>query len=170
LTSDAAAASGGNFANGAVTGAFAYAFGRMAERAREPDGRAFTENEAAAAKSEFPSLDVDKARVAYDMPGNAGFTPRNTIHAPSSLSACQDFITCSGGDYAGWFIHEAAHVWQYQSGVSPVWGHIFSRDIFTFGNYLPLSQYRTTPSSTGLSTERQADWHMWHYTCSNGGC
>ena len=148
----------------------AYAFNDAAHRTLRRSARVLTEREAEAVKAELPGIDVDRVRVAYDMSGDAAFTPRNTMHFPESMNSCQDFITCSGGDYSGWFVHEATHVWQYQSGVSPFWGHIFSRDILTFGNYLPLSQYRTTPSPAGLSTERQADWHMWHYTCANGGC
>jgi hypothetical protein len=89
------------------------------------------------------------------------------MHFPKYTSDCQDFITCKNGGYAGWFIHEATHVWQYQTGRSPFWGHILSEDVFTFrGDYLPrdgMSGYMNLPSVNGLSTEKQADWHLWHY-------
>jgi len=138
------------------------------------DGRTLTGNEANASKSEHTNLDVDIVRVKYDIPFFDGaFTPGNTIHFPSYMKHCQDFITCDNGRNAGWFIHEITHVWEYQNGVSPFWGHIFSSDIFTFENYLPLVDYLNTPSPIGLSTEKQADWYRWHYVCTNGlqvGC
>ena len=153
---------GGKFKNGAVTAAFARLFNDEVHKERNHDqrGRQLTEKEVEAARSEFPDLDTSVVRVKYDLAGDGAYTPRNTIHFPKAVSSCQDFIACSGGDYAGWFIHEITHVWQYQNGVSPFWGHIFSKDVLRFGDYLPLSTYRITPSPLGLSTEKQGDWHM----------
>jgi RHS repeat-associated protein len=136
-------------------------------------GRHLTQGEANAARSELPGIKTDPMRVKYDSPTDGAATPRNTIHFPSNVSDCTDFSSCHHGAYIGWFVHEATHAWQYQNGVSPVWGHIFSADIFTFGDYLPLKQYLRTASPAGLSTEKQADWHMWHYECGHnlaGGC
>ena len=131
-------------------------------------GRVLTQGESDAAHSELPDLKTDPVRIKYDLHGNAAYTPNNTMHFPSSMAYCQDFSSCNHGDEVGWFIHEITHVWQYQHGVNPFWGHIFSRDLFKFGNYLPLNKYLKTASPNGLPTEEQADWHMWHYECTHG--
>jgi len=129
----------------------------------QSQSRPLTGNEAQAAKLELPGLNTDAARVTYDMSGSAAYTPRNTMHFPSDVSGCRDFIKCNDGRYAGWFIHEVTHVWQYQNGRSPFWGRIFSVDVFILGDYLPQDAYMNLPSPNGLSTEQEADWHQLHY-------
>jgi hypothetical protein len=149
------------------------ASGSAGPATQQRDDRPLTEGEVEAAHSEHPDLKSGPVRIKYDLHGRAAYTPNNTMHFPSSMSWCQDFSTCGHGTQAGWFIHEVTHVWQYQHGRSPLWGHIFSMDVFSFGNYLPLSKYVQTPSPEDLSTEKQADWYMWHYVCSheaNLGC
>jgi len=148
------------------------AFQQIAQR-EQRQGRQLTEGESKAAHSEFPDLNTDPVRIKYNLHGNTAFTPNNTMHFPQSMSYCHDFSSCDHGAQIGWFIHEVTHVWQYQNGINPIWGHIFSKDVFSFGNYLPLSKYLNTPSPAGLSTEKQADWHMWHYECTHdlqSGC
>ena len=172
----ASAASGGSFAQGAQSAAMSYLFNQVAHAASQPavtSGRPLTPGEIDAALAEFPTLKTDTIRVSYDMSGNAAYTPNDTMHFPTDMAVCQDFSKCSNGAYVGWFEHEVTHVWQYQSGTSPFWGHIFSSSVFSFGNYLPLSEYVKTPSDKGLNTEMQADWHKWHYLCTHGlqqGC
>lgn len=111
-------------------------------------------------------------RVSYGAVGGA-FTPGNTMHFPSSMRSCQDFVACDRGVHVGWFIHEAGHSWQHQMGRSPVLGHIFSEDVLNFGNYLRFEIFLKTPVPGGLNTEKEADWHMYNYMCRNGlkaGC
>jgi RHS repeat-associated protein len=133
----------------------------------QDEGRTLTQGESDDAHSELPDLNTDLIRIKYDLRGNTAYTPNNTMHFPRSMSWCRDFSTCDNGAQAGWFIHEVTHVWQYQHGRSPFWGHIFSKDILSTGNYLPLSKYIKTPSPVDLSTEKQADWHMWHFVCTH---
>ncbi|THD04527.1 hypothetical protein B1991_17385 [Rhodanobacter lindaniclasticus] len=129
--------------------------------------RALTRNESAAGKEEFKNLDTGKVRVSYDSPHKeSALTPNNTMHFPKSYVDCQDFVTCRSGILVGWFIHELTHVWQYQNGIDPVWGHIKS-GIFKNSNYLPFKKYLRTPSPDHLNTEEQGDWHMWHYACNH---
>jgi hypothetical protein len=90
------------------------------------------------------------------------------MHFPSAVSSCADFSTCNNGQYVGWFTHEVTHSWQAQNGVNPFLGHIFSSSIFSTGDYLTRQQYLQTPSPSGLNTEREADWHKWHYLCTHG--
>jgi len=99
--------------------------------------------------------------------GSGAYTPNNTMHFPRSVRDCLDFSTCNGGRFIGWFVHELTHTWQFQSGRSPFWGHIFSLDLFSFNNYLSKEQYYKTPNPACLSMEKQADWHMWRYLCTN---
>jgi RHS repeat-associated protein len=156
-----------------INGALSGSTHNTTNQSESSDGRRLTAGEANAARSELPGIRTDPMRVKYDSPTDGAATPRNTIHFPSSVSDCTDFSSCHQGTYIGWFIHEATHAWQYQNGRSPLWGHIFSGDILTFGDYLPLKRYLNTPSPSGLSTEKEADWHMWHYECTNnrvGGC
>ena len=177
---------GGKFANGAVTGAFAYLATSVAEDAVEGGAaqgpgvrgtgtpgstatRTLTPGEESIGQSEFGSTwDPSKVRVTYDLLGDSAYTPNNTIHFPSAVSSCLDFSTCANGAYVGWFTHEATHTWQFQNGVSPFLGHIFSSDIFSTGPYLSLQQYKLTPNPGGLNTEKEADWHQWHYLCNHG--
>ncbi|WP_371184598.1 RHS repeat domain-containing protein [Xanthomonas sacchari] len=135
-------------------------------------GRPLTFGEKEAAKDEFPNINVDLIKIDYNAV-IGGFTPRNTIHFPSKMESCRDFVLCDGGRHIGWFIHELTHAWQYQNGVSPFWGHIFSKDAFNFGGYLGFKGYLNTRDPSGLGTEKQADWHMYNYLCRNGlmaGC
>jgi len=135
-------------------------------------GRPLTRNEKDAAEDEFPNIDADSIKIDYDAWG-AAYTPANTIHFPGNMESCKDFISCDGGAHGGWFIHELTHVWQYQNGVSPVVGHIFSKDIFNNGKYFDFKGYLNTRDPSKLSTEKQADWHMYNYMCRNGqmnGC
>lgn len=129
--------------------------------------RTLTQGEIDIANAEFPDLNTDPLRITYDESGDAAYTPNSTMHFPTSVSDCLDFSSCNGGSYAGWFVHELTHTWQYQNGISPFWGHIFSSDIFTFGGYLSKQQYLQTPNPANLNTEQQGDWHMWHYLCIN---
>ncbi|TAJ93587.1 MAG: RHS repeat-associated core domain-containing protein [Gammaproteobacteria bacterium] len=131
-------------------------------------------NELKAALSEFSKLPEDLAKVAYD--GNFGgdFTPRNIIHMPKSMLSCQDFISGCSGSYIALFIHAITHVWQFyrrneEGRLGPVWGHILSGDLLPKepGEYLPKERYVNTPSTKRLNTEEEADWHMWHFMCSN---
>jgi RHS repeat-associated protein len=177
-----AVAGGAKFENGAITGVFAYLASPAvlggAEQGPDDLGpgsgtmgaglRALTDNEIAAAKLEYPTLDTDPIRIAFDM-GGAAFTPDNTMHFNAALD-CDDFTTCYGGTQVGWFIHELDHVLQSQNHVSPFLGHVFSVDIFNFGPYLSLDAYKTIPNPSGLDTEQQADWHKWHYLCNVRGC
>jgi RHS repeat-associated protein len=179
---------GGKFGDGAMTAAFSYAFNNnmhayddeassaqyhasnnnISPMQTDDEGRSLSAGEAAAASQELPSLNTDLVRIMYDSwSSSAAYTLDNTIHFPSNMSGCQDFSTCNGGDDAGWFVHEVTHAWQYQNDVSPFWGHIFSLDLFSNGDYLPLNSYMDTPSPDGLSTEKQADWHKWNYLCTN---
>lgn len=173
---------GGKFANGAITGAFAYAAGSLAERGNTMGGaeegpdtgngtgagpRVLTQGEIDIAKTEFPDINTDPLRITYDESGDAAYTPNDTMHFPESVSDCMDFSSCNGGRFTGWFVHELTHTWQYQNGVSPFWGHIFSSDLFKFGGYLSKQEYYQTPNPANLSTEQQGDWHMWHYLCTN---
>ncbi len=174
---------GGKFANGAVTGAFAYlaagggskgddTMGGAEEGPSSGDGtgagpRVLTQGEINVAKSEFPDLNTDPLRITYDESGDAAYTPNTMMHFPKSVSGCLDFSSCNGGRFTGWFVHEVTHTWQFQNGISPFWGHVFSLDLFRFGGYLSKQQYYQTPSPAGLSTEQQGDWHMWHYLCTN---
>jgi hypothetical protein len=163
---------GGKFANGAVTGAFGYLFNEMGndiQRGYSSD-RAVTLGEADMLRSEFPNIDVGSIRITYDQSGGAAYTPSDTLHFPETAFGCQDFSSCGDGMF-GWFVHEGTHAWQSQNGVSPTLGHIFSGDVLTFGNYMSKQQYSQTPSPGGLSTEKEADWHKWHYLCGKAsGC
>ena len=125
---------GGKFSNGAITAAFGHLFN--AERALTPA-------EKDAARTEFPEgLDVDALRITYDITwSDAAYTPGNTMNFPAFMAACKDFTTCSDGRYVLWFIHEVTHTWQFQNNINPVAGHIFSKDIFKFGDYLTLDEY-----------------------------
>jgi hypothetical protein len=127
--------------------------------------RPLTDGEIAVAKTEFPDLNTDPIRIIYDHPGQTAITPNNMMHFP--FNSCQDFSSCSTQEL-GWFVHETTHVWQHQNGISPGWGRIASDERFMNGGYLPIGQYRQFPSPDGLSTEKAADWHQWHYLCGRG--
>ena len=128
--------------------------------------RGLTQGELAIAKTAFPDLNTDVVRISYGMMGKSAFTPNNTMHFPTSVRGCLDFSTYDGGRFIGWLVHELAHTWQFQHRRNPFWGHIFSSDLFSFGSYLSKEQYHQTLNPAALSTEKQADWHMWRYLCT----
>jgi RHS repeat-associated protein len=131
------------------------------------DGRTLTDNEKEAEKKEFKNINVDVIHILFDRK-DAAYTPGNTMHFPSDMAFCSDFVTCHSGDYLAMFMHESTHVWQHQNGRSPFWGHVFSSDIVKFSGYLSLQEYKSMPVPIHLNTEREADWHMWHYMCTSG--
>ena len=140
-------------------------------------GAALDKNEASGASEEYPGLNTNVIRIKYDSHSRTtAKTLKNTIHFPKSAASCLDFMTC-GGKSDGttqifWFIHEVAHISQFQHGIDPVTGHIL-HDPFNTGPYLRLEQFLRTPSPDKLHTEEAADWHAWHYVCSHNiaaGC
>jgi len=169
----ASVAGGGKFANGAMTAAFGYLFNQVQHRDDQVDtGRPLTEGETNAALKEYPDLNTDPIRIIAAMPGNAGYTPNNTMNVPFSMASCTDFSTCHNGDLLPFFIHEVGHVYQFQNGINPVAGFLAAGYDFlnppASGSYFTRQQYLQTRSAQGLNTEQQADWHMWHYVCTYG--
>jgi hypothetical protein len=156
---------GGKFSNGATTAAFAYLFNALAH-AKAAILRPLTDNEQAAASLQFPGINVDVIRITFDGLFGSAYTPDNTIHFPSNFSFCSDFTSCDDGRWTGWFIHEVTHVWQWQQGMDPVLGHIFSMHAFVNDNYLPFSQYNSSADWWAYDTEQQADWNKWNFLCS----
>ena len=179
----ASALGGGKFGNGAITGAFGYLFNAALHQkdhvsctgdpgCDENLTRHLTANEAAAGQQEYSAygrgLDTSSVTVAFDwIFGDYAITPGNTIHFPSEYSDCADFITCGGENVSGWFIHELGHVWQFQNGISPVLGRVFSFDFLNSGSYLDKQEYKSIITPSSLDTEQQADWHRWHFMCEN---
>lgn len=174
--SDGSCLSSGGYTTASTARSSGVLVARSGERSnqhREIQGRKLTQGEVEAAKSELPHLDTEPVRVSYDLRGKTAWTPNNTMHFPKKMESCQDFSTCDKGIFIGWFIHEITHVYQYQNGRDPTMGHIFSSSFFSRGNYLSLKSFLKTPSPSGLNTEKEADWHMWHYVCAHGqedGC
>ena len=62
--------------------------------------------------------ELDSLRVAFDMSGDAAYTPDTTMHFPESYSGCADFTTCNGGADIDWFVHAVTHSWQAVNGVN----------------------------------------------------
>ena len=106
---------------------------------------------------------VNGGQACCGLYGTSAVTLGETIHFPAFVSSCANLITCEGGAYASWLVHELAHVWQFQRGVDPVMGHL--PDIARNGNYTSVDEYHTITNPFGLSTERQADWFAWNYQC-----
>lgn len=152
---------GGKFSNGALTSAMTYLY--VSSYIQSQGGiktRRLSGNERTALGKMYPKMNLDSVEISFDLVSDdAAFTPDNTMHFPIALSNQGDLTAYNGG----WFVHEAAHSMQYQSGISPVWGHIFSKDIVTFGEYLSHDEYKNTNSPSGLSTEKEADWYMHKY-------
>lgn len=136
--------SGGKFANGAVTAAFAYVFREAAKnkQEQEPQGRVLTADEISEAQSVYgDTIDYSKVRIlnekyVFFQGENWVMAPDGNIYWPSD---CANFVTCQGGRYANTFIHEMAHVYQYQQGIN-VLGQGFllqAGRVLSFGLYDP---------------------------------
>jgi RHS repeat-associated protein len=185
------AAGGGKFKNGAVTAAMANMFnGEMhakagaESQAEAEDGRPLTDNEKAAAKSEYGSeiKDYDSIRVfgkkwAFFQGRNTAMAPDGNIYWPAA-KACADLTTCSitidNIQYSTerTFIHEMGHVMQYQNGINvaaralPLQiGRVFGKD-----PYLSRSQYYQIQSPANLNVEAQADCYSHDYCVRTGRC
>jgi hypothetical protein len=170
----ASVAAGGKFANGAVTAAFGYLFNQAGKGSS--DGRPLTQGEKDILSLEFPGMDVDSVRIYYGQQGNAAYSPANFMDFPTWMSGCRDFSTCSNGEHVDWFVHEGAHVWQWQNNQFPMVGFVLGgTGPRRIGEYLTLEEYYKTPTPPAWpNTEKAADWHMWHcqrtYRCPGTSC
>jgi hypothetical protein len=136
-------------------------------------GRLPTAGEVAALRTTFSGYgkyDPTLIRIFYDSTTpDTGWVDGYNLHLPSKYASCFDFTTCLDGKKLDFFLHEAAHTWQAQNGISAGWGYFIGR--FTgdsvqdpkTGHYLPLEQFKSLPSPYGLPTEHQADWFSYNY-------
>ena len=100
-------------------------------------------------------------------PGNTAMAPRGYIHFPAP-SCPADFSAADTAAQA-WFIHEMAHVWQYQNGF-PVW--LSGVWLVLSGGYWRQRAYRLpdlaqTTVFADLNMEQQAELlrHCFLYRC-----
>jgi len=175
---------GGKFANGAVTAAF----GRLyTEFARAPQGgRLLAENEKIEARRAFGNaINYDAVKIYgqrwFPLQGdNFAMAPDGNIYWPGA-AACTDLTVCSitvdGGNDSTLptFIHEMAHVMQFQNGINVIGealpiqvGRMLTGRMNTW--YLSPSAFLSTPSPSGINVEAQADWYRHNYCATSQRC
>ena len=153
---------GGKFANGALTAAMAQLFN--AEASRERPGRTLTNDEIAEAQKVFgDKINYSQVRiidgkfVPWQGDGSV-MAPDGDIYWPRE---CSNLAICGGVGTAGVFIHEMAHVMQYQHGVN-VLGRGFllqAGKFLSFGLYDPYNfTYDPNRSFSSYNIEQQGDY------------
>ena len=130
---------GGKFANGAVTGAFSFAFNEVVHNDgfEKPDplqkgeSRKLTRGEIELARSVFgDSIDYSEVSVFlkkyYPLhPKSVAMAPNGNIYLHPKGSLYRDDFSQS--NLKSLFIHEMTHVWQHQQDVNVVFRGIFNR-------------------------------------------
>lgn len=93
--------------------------------------RGMTAGEIAMARTVFKgSIDYGKVKIhrggLLGKPTSSGnaMTPRGEIHFPDTPSGYKDDFSMESKSDQVWFIHEMAHVWQYQLGYNVIWAGI----------------------------------------------
>lgn len=87
-------------------------------------GRLLTPNELAVLATAYPAADFSKVRV-YSRRWRVFqgedylVAPNGNIYWPKADASCPDFTAC-GRTMLRTFVHEAAHIVQYQSGINVV--------------------------------------------------
>lgn len=108
--------------------------------------RALTSGEITLAKRLFKdSLDYTKVKIhnkkyIFVQPDNSGMTPNGQIYAVGARTYSNDYAI-EGPSLRGFFIHEMAHVWQFQLNIlSPVSAAI-AEALRHLGNYAKAYEY-----------------------------
>jgi Hint domain len=137
--------------------------------------RTLTSGEIKLAKTVYKkALKYSKIRIhdesyIFFQPDNSGMTPNGEIYM--SGSAYHADYSKEGKHTRAFFIHEMAHVWQYQCNVlSPIWSAI-GETIHHLGNYSKAYQYTLDASKDLLDygIEQQASILEDYYLSIAGG-
>ena len=171
-------------ANGTFTAAFSAIFARTFASGK--GGRPLTANEMAEARREYgAAIDYEAVRIYGRrwlpfQPDKVAMAPNGNIYWPAARS-CADLTSCSATvdgrtvSTLRTFMHEMAHVMQYQNGVNvivsalPIHLHrLLTGRVGTL--YLSANAFDVTPSISGLDIEAQADWHRHNYCAKSGRC
>lgn len=68
----------------------------------------------------YSEVKIHRGKYFFTQPPHSGMTPRGEIYA--SDTAYHDDYSKESDATQGFFIHEMAHVWQYQNGIlNPIW-------------------------------------------------
>jgi hypothetical protein len=133
-------------------------------------GRALTDGELAILRPIFgASIDYTVVRILDDkftphQPQYTYMTPESSVYAPGVLWR-DDFSVDPDPYYRAVFVHELAHVWQYQNGMDMVAAG-FAAFASVQGEYQRAYPYTLTPTSDLLDfgMEQQAsileDWYL----------
>lgn len=164
---------GGTFANGAVTGAFGYLFNEAMHRSR---GRGLTGGERSLGESVYQdSIDYDGVRIIEGkyhpfQPGDTYITPDGNIYAPSGIYSSD--YSAESLTVRGDFIHEMAHVLQYQEGVNVRWEglKLFMSGGYSSGNIARTYGVTYQANYLNVNIEQQAQlWRMFYLTRQGAG-
>jgi hypothetical protein len=161
---DYSQATGGKFANGAVSAALAVIVAQSARLALTQEGRPLTEGERHLAKMFFGNeVNPNSVRVVGDVWNNfqdpeRPMAPNGNMYMGSEY--CDDYSAPSCGQTPT-FIHELTHVWQYQSGREVLLRgaylqtrDYFGGDVYTNRSGLPFNQQ---------NLEQQGETMKWRY-------
>jgi hypothetical protein len=110
--------------------------------------RALTDGEVRLARSVFgDAIDYARARVAHRkwaffQPARTVMAPLGTIHFSPRGDLYRDDFAAAPLGLQGLFVHELAHVWQYQSGLFlPLRRHPFCRYRYEYDSGRPFARY-----------------------------
>ena len=136
----------------------------QASQKQEPPGRALTTDEITEAKSVYgDKIDYSKVRIIDGkyvpfQSDSVAMAPDGNIYWPGE---CGNLASCGGLPTAGVFIHEMAHVMQYQHGVN-VLGQGFllqAGKYLSFGLYDPYKfTYDPNRAFSSYNIEQQGDY------------
>lgn len=158
---------GGKFADGALTGAFAYTAGQAARRAAA--GRALTYDEINLGREAFVrafgsdegfdygSARIIKGRFVFWQPRDIAITPNGKIYFPND---CGNLANCGGDSLAALFTHELTHVLQHQQGVNVLGRGLVLQAAYyaSFKLYDPYALPRAAVPYSQLNIEQQAEY------------
>jgi hypothetical protein len=157
-------ATGGKFANGAVTAALAAIVAQSARLALTQEGRPLTEGERQLVQKFFGNeVNPNSVRVVDDVWNDfqdpeRPMTPNGNIYMGNEY--CADYSEGSCGQ-TDTFIHEMTHVWQYQSGQEVILRGAYLQTLDRLGGEVYLNPSGVPFNQQNL--EQQGETMRWRY-------
>lgn len=139
-------------------------------------GRLLTQNELAALAIAYPGADFGKVRVysrrwRLFQGEDYLIAPNGNIYWPKADAVCPDFTAC-GRTMLRTFVHEAAHIVQYQSGINVVLSAAMHQIVhhLSLHAYDPYKFDADLSSPLGLNVEAAAEWHAARFCNMTAAC
>ena len=120
----------------------------------------------------YGKVKIHDEKYMVFQPDHSGMTPNGEIYVSGTGTYTADYSTSPSADLRSFFIHEMAHVWQYQLNILSPIGSAIAESFRHFFNYAKAYEYELVTGKDLLDyrIEQQAqiiqDYYLWFLEAS----